>query len=376
MAKLREISLLFLKLGAVSFGGPATQFALMHSEIVKKRKWLDDQQFLDLVGATNMIPGPNGTELAMHIGFLQAGWLGLIAAGVCLALPAIFMTLIFAWLYIRWGTVPQAEWILYGIKPVVIAVILRALWQLGSKAIKDVLIVTATLVVFALYFVHINEIVLLFGCGIIVMIIKNAHPFRNRACCVSLIPIGGIGLLSQAAVHFSFTRLFLIFLKIGAVWYGSGYVLLAFLRGDFVERLGWLTNQQLLDAVAVGQITPGPLFTTATFIGYLLGGLKGAILATVGIFLPSFIFVAISNPVIPRLRKSPWTGALLDGINAAAVSLMAAVTFQIGKDALVDTGTVVIFAVSFILLVRFKVNFVWLIIGGAMAGLINFIFIR
>jgi chromate transporter len=206
------------------------------------------------------------------------------------------------------------------------------------------------------------------------MLIKNIQRFHNRTSCISLIPIGGIGLLSQAMVNFSFSRLFLVFLKIGAVWYGTGYVLLAFLRGDFVERLGWLTNQQLLDAVAVGQITPGPLFTTATFIGYILGGFKGAVLATIGIFLPSFIFVAVSNPLIPRLRKSPWTVALLDGINAAAISLMAAVTCQLAGDSLIDIGAIVIFAASFILLVRFKINSIWLIAGGALAGVLNIFF--
>ncbi len=374
MQKLKEVVLLFLKLGFISFGGPAAQFALMHNETVEKRKWLDDRQFLDLISATNLIPGPNGTELAMHIGFLQAGWLGLIAAGVCLALPAILITLFLAFLYVRFGTLPQAEWLLYGIKPVVIAIILQAFWRLGRKAINDVLTAAAALIVFVLYFMHINEIALLFGGGLAVMLFKNIRQFHNRTCCISLIPLGGMGILSQVMVSFSFSRLFLTFLKIGAVWYGTGYVLLAFLQGDFVERLGWLTTQQLLDAVAVGQVTPGPLFTTATFVGYILGGFKGAVLATIGIFLPSFVLVAVTNPIIPRLRKSPWTGALLDGINAAAISLMAAVTWQLGKDSLIDIGAVTIFAVSFILLIRFKLNSIWLLAGGALAGLLNLFF--
>jgi len=371
MQKLTEVAKLFLKLGFISFGGPAAQFALMHDETVKKRKWLDEQQFLDLVGATNMIPGPNGTELAMHIGFLRAGWLGLIAGGLCLALPAIFIVLLLAYIYVQYGKLPQAEWILFGIKPVVIAIILRALWQLGRKAIKNYLLVTVAIVVFALYFLHFNEIALLFGGGIVVMLIKNFRQFRNSTHCLAFIPIGGISVLSQATIAFSFSKLFLVFLKIGAVWYGSGYVLLAFLRGDFIERLDWLTNQQLLDAVAVGQITPGPLFTTATFIGYTLGGFKGAVLATVGIFLPSFIFVAVTHPLISRLRKSLWTGALLDGINAAAISLMAAVMWQLGADSLVDVWSIAIFVVAFVLLARFKMNSVWLIIAGAAVGLVN-----
>jgi len=374
MQKLTEVAKLFLKLGSIAFGGPAVQIALMHDETVKKRKWLNDQQFLDLIGATNLIPGPNGTEMAMHIGSLRAGSRGLIAAGICLAAPAILITLFLAWLYVRFGTLTQVKWLLYGIKPVVIAIILQALWKLGQKAIKDTLTAPAALIVFVLYFIGVNEIALLFAAGFAVMLIKNIWQLQKHTMCISLIPTGGIGILSQAVVNFNLPLLFFIFLKIGAVWYGSGYVLLAFLRSDFVERLGWLTDRQLLDAIAIGQVTPGPLFTTATFIGYILGGVKGALLATLGIFLPSFIFVAISNPLIPRIRSSPWASGLLDGINAAALSLMAAVTWQLGRSSITDPFTILIFVISFILLVRFKINSTWLITGGALIGLLNTVF--
>ncbi|HBG26490.1 MAG: chromate transporter [Planctomycetes bacterium GWF2_41_51] len=370
MHKLTELAKLFLKLGTIAFGGPVAHIAMMHNETVEKRKWLDDQHFLDLIGATNLIPGPNSTEMAIHIGFLRAGWRGLIIGGVCFAAPAIMIVLFLAWLYTLYGTLPSVQWLLYGIKPVVIAIILQALWQLGRKAIKDRLTATMALIVFVLYFMNINEIALLFAGGLAVMLIKNIRQLRKQTCCISLLPFGGFGILSQVA-NFSFPTLFLIFLKIGAVWYGSGYVLLAFLRSDFVERLGWLTDQQLLDAVAIGQVTPGPLFTTATFIGFLIGGFKGAVLATLGIFMPSFIFVAISNPLIPRLRKSSWAGALLDGINAAALSLMGAVTWQLGRSSLVDILSICIAVLSSVLLVRFKINATWLILTGALAGLLK-----
>ncbi|HBG28796.1 MAG: chromate transporter [Planctomycetes bacterium GWF2_41_51] len=370
MSKITEIAKLFLKLGTIAFGGPAAHIAMMHNETVEKRKWLDDQQFLDLIGATNLIPGPNSTEMAIHIGFLRAGWRGLIVGGLCFAAPAIVIVLFLAWLYSLYGTLPSVQWLLYGVKPVVIAIILQALWQLGRKAIKDTLTATMALIVFVLYFMNVNEIFLLFAGGFIVMLVKNIRQLQKSTKCISLVPLGGIGILSQT-INFNLPMLFFIFLKIGAVWYGSGYVLLAFLRSDFVERLGWLTDQQLLDAIAIGQVTPGPLFTTATFIGFLLGGFKGAVLATLGIFLPSFIFVAISNPLIPRLRKSPWAGALLDGINAAALSLMAAVTWQLGTDSLINIYAILIFVISFILLIRFKINSTWLIAAGALIGLLN-----
>jgi chromate transporter len=374
MQKLTEVAKLFLKLGSIAFGGPAVQIALMHDETVNKRKWLNDQEFLDLVGAANFIPGPNGTEIAMYIGSLRAGWRGLIAAGICLAAPAILITLFLAWLYVHFGTLPYSKWLLYGVKPVVISIILQALWKLGQKAIKSTLTAMLALAVVVFYFIGVNEIALLFGGGLAVMLIMNLHRLRKQTLGVFLVPLGGIGVLSQVSTPFALPLLFLICLKIGAVWYGSGYVLLAFLRADFVEHLGWLTDQQLIDAVAIGQITPGPLFTTATFIGYILGGTKGALLATLGIFLPSIFFVAISNPFIPRLRNSIWFSGLLDGVNVASLSLMAAVTWQLGRGSFTDWLSALIAIISFVLLIRFKINSAWLITGGALIGLLNMVF--
>jgi chromate transporter len=279
-----------------------------------------------------------------------------------------------AWVYVRFGSMPQATWLLYGVKPVVIAIIIQALWGLGQKAIKNTITAIAAIVVIALYFAGVNEIVLLFGGGLIVMLAANYQRIRGKVLGISFLPLGGLGILSQAAVPFNMQSLFFIFLKIGSVLYGSGYVLLAFLRADFVVRLGWLTDHQLLDAIAIGQVTPGPVFTTATFIGYVLGGVTGALLATLGIFLPSFIFVAISYPLIPKVRKSAWAGALLDGVNVASLGLMAAVSWQLGRASLIDPFTVLVSIISFALLVRFKVNSTWLIACGALAGLLKAVF--
>jgi chromate transporter len=373
MQKLTEVAKLFLKLGSTAFGGPAAHIAMMHDETVNKRKWVNDQEFLDLIGATNLIPGPNSTEMAIHIGFLRAGWRGMIVGGLCFAMPAILIVLFLAWLYVHFGALPYSKWLLYGIKPVVISIILQALWKLGQKAIKDASTAMLGLFVIVLYFAGVNEIALLFGGGLVVMLIMNVHRLRKQTLGILLVPLGGVGVLAQVSTPFTLPLLFLIFLKIGAVWYGSGYVLLAFLRADFVERLRWLTDQQLIDAIAIGQITPGPLFTTATFIGYILGGTKGALLATLGIFLPSFVFVAISNPFIPRLRNSTWFSGLLDGVNVASLSLMAAVAWQLGRGSLTDWLSILITLITFVLLIRFKINSTWLIAGGALIGLLNIV---
>lgn len=358
-------------MGFTAFGGPAAHIAMMHDETVKRRKWLSDQEFLDLVGATNLIPGPNSTEMAIHIGFLRAGWRGLIMGGTCFIFPAMLIVLCLAWVYVRFGATPQAEWLLYGIKPVVMAIIVQAFWSMGQKAVKGLLTATGGVLVIALYFVGINEIALLFAGGLVVMLGKNYRRLRGGVLGLLMIPISGAGVLTQVSIPFALPWLFLIFLKIGAVLYGSGYVLLAFLRADFVVRLGWITDQQLLDAIAIGQVTPGPVFTTATFIGYVLGGLQGSLLATLGIFLPSFIFVAISNPLIPRMRKSAWVGALLDGVNVASLGLMAAVAWQLGRASLTGLLTILIALGSFVLLVRFKVNSTWLVAGGGLIGILN-----
>lgn len=369
--RLAEVARLFLRLGVTAFGGPAAHIAMMHDETVKRRKWLSDQEFLDLVGATNLIPGPNSTEMAIHIGFRQAGWRGLIVGGACFIGPAMLIVLALAWVYVRFGTLPQAEWLLYGVKPVVIAIVLQALWGLGRKAIRGPVLATVAAVVIVLYFLGVNEIVLLLAGGLAVTLSLNVRRFTGRTMSFVLLPLGAAAGAPQIAASHSLSVLFFTFLKIGSVLYGSGYVLLAFLRSDFVLRLGWLTDQQLLDAVAIGQVTPGPVFTTATFIGYLIAGMPGALLATLGIFLPSFIFVAISNPLIPRIRNSPWISSLLDGVNAASLGLMAAVTWQLGRASLIDAVTAVLAVTSLILLLRFRINSTWLIAGGALTGLLT-----
>lgn len=373
--RLSEVIALFLKLGFTAFGGPAAHVAIMHDEVVKRRKWVDDQQFLDLLGATNMIPGPNSTEMAIHLGYLRAGWPGLIAGGMGFILPAVGIVLLLAWAYGKFGTLPLAGWLMYGIKPVVIALIIQALWNLGRKALKNIPTWLAAVGVLVLYFLGINEVALLFAGGLAVMLAANFQKLRGRNIGAFLLTLGGGAAVSgAAAAPFSLPLLFLIFLKIGSVLYGGGYVLLAFLRADLVVRYAWLTDAQLLDAIAIGQVTPGPLFTTATFIGYQLGGVSGALLATLGIFLPSFIFVAVTNPFIPRMRRSPWLGALLDGVSAASLGLMAAVTWQIGVGSLVDPLTALIALAALILLLRFKVNSTWLIAGGALVGVLRAFF--
>lgn len=368
MSPVAEVAALFLKLGFTAFGGPAAHIGIMHDEVVTRLKWLTDEEFLDLLGATNLIPGPNSTEMVIHISYLHAGWAGLIVGGLGFVAPATLIVLFLSWLYVQFGTTPQVEWLLYGIKPVVIAIIAQALWTLGNKALKNRTLAVIGIAVFALYFLKFNEILLLFAGGLIFMLVKNYKRIRHANPFV-LLPFSGLA-LSQLVTPFSLHVLFLTFLKIGSVLYGSGYVLLAFLRNDFVLRLGWLTDQQLIDAVAIGQVTPGPLFTAATFIGYILGGTSGALLATLGIFLPSFVFVVLSNPLIPKIRNSKWMSSLLDGVNASSLGLMAAVTVQLASASLTDLFTAAITLASLILLLRYKVNTTWLIAGGALAGLI------
>jgi chromate transporter len=374
LQRLREVAGLFLKLGFTAFGGPAAHTGMMHAEIVNQRHWLTDQEFLDLLGATNIIPGPNSTEMAIHVGFLRAGWPGLIVAGVCFVTPAMLMVLGLAWAYVRFGSMPQAQQLLYGIKPVVIAIIVQAIWNLGRKAAKTVFLAASGLVILAAYFLlNINEIALLLGGGLVIMLLANIQRLRKLPASQLLLPPfsgwAGFSIPALAGAAFSLPILFLTFLKIGAILYGGGYVLLAFLRADFVQRLGWLTDQQLLDAIAIGQVTPGPLFTSATFIGYILGGIPGGLLATLGIFLPSFVFVAISNPLIPKMRNSIWIGSFLDGVNIASLSLMAAVTFELARASLIDWPTILIALIALGLLLGFKVNSTWLIAGGAMTGI-------
>ena len=366
---MRELLSLFLRLGFTAFGGPAAHIAMMRAEVVTKRAWLTDQEFLDLLGATNLIPGPNSTEMVIHIGYLRAGWRGMLVAGISFIAPAMLIVLGLSYLYVRYNSIPQVVGLLYGIKPVVIAIIIQALWSLGRQALRTVWLITLGSLVMGLYILGVNEIALLLGAGLLWLVLKLVQNSRGTKAVNFLLPFGLTPIIGIVTQPFSLIALFLIFLKIGAVLYGSGYVLLAFLRADFVERLGWLTDRQLLDAIAIGQFTPGPLFTTATFIGYILGGVPAAVLATVGIFLPSFIFVVISNPWVARLRKSTSTSAFLDGVNAAALALMAAVTLQLGFASLVDFPTIILALLALTLLIRFKVSSAWLVLGGAVAGL-------
>jgi chromate transporter len=380
---LAELALFFLRLGLTAFGGPAAHIAMMEDELVRRRKWLSREKFLDLLGASNLIPGPSSSELAIHIGYLRAGWAGLLLGGCCFILPAAILVGIIAWAYVRFGQLPETAAVLYGVKPVVIAVILQALWGLGRAAVKTKLLAVVGAICVILSALQINLIVVLFGTGAAVAVIQSLSKGgqKNKQAANSVVlpllreartglarifPAAGV---AGAAFVPGLWPLFYVFLRIGSIVFGSGYVLLAFLRADLVAHRAWLTDGQLVDAVAVGQITPGPVFTTATFIGYLLRGRVGALVATVGIFLPAFVLVAASGPLIPHIRRSATAGAFLDGVNVASLALMAVVTCQLGRSAIVDWLTLVLAIVSAALLVRFRTNSAWLVLGGAIAGI-------
>ena len=373
--RLRELATVFFRLGTVAFGGPAAHIAMMDDEVVKRRQWMSREKLLDLIGVTNLLPGPNSTELAIHIGYEQAGWRGLFVAGSCFILPAMTLVWLLAILYVRSQTIPQVGWLLYGIKPAIIAVVLRALWKLGKKAAKDTPTTVAGIVAIALYFAGFNEILLLVVMGIAVMLFRNR---QNNSQGLFLLPVSGVlaqaGETTTAAVSVGWGSVFLFFLKIGSVLYGSGYVLLAFLQRDLVEHQQWLTSQQLLDAIAIGQITPGPLSTTATFVGYLLAGNLGAIAGTIGIFLPAFLLVGLVNPWVSKIRRSPWASSFLDGVNAASLGLMAGVTFTLARAAVIDWLTVIVAILSAIAVFRFKVNSVWLVVAGGAIGFLANVF--
>lgn len=375
LKKMIELALLFLRLGATAFGGPAAHIAFMEEEVVRRRRWMSQEEFLDLLGATNLIPGPNSTEMAIHIGYRREGWRGLVVAGTCFILPAALIVGAIAWLYVRYAKLPQAEALLYGIKPVIIAIIADALWRLAKTAMKTPLLATLAVIAVVAAFLGVHELAVLFGCGVLVMLLREGgaagrHLLRRRDAGVPLL----LAAAGAGVPAFGLLPLFLFFVKVGSVLFGSGYVLFAFLRGDLVERWRWLTESQLLDAIAVGQITPGPVFTTATFIGYVFAGAPGAVVATIGIFLPAFVFVAISGPLVPRLRQSRIAAAFLDGVNVAAVALMAVVTWQLGRTAVIDVATIALAVTSAIVLWRFRINSAWLVLGGAVAGLLLFQF--
>jgi chromate transporter len=372
---LGELALVFLKLGTTAFGGPAAHIAMMEDEFVRRRGWLTRERFLDYVGATNLIPGPNSTELAIHIGHARAGWAGLLVAGLAFIVPATLIVGAAAWAYVRYGALPEVAGLLYGVKPVMIAVVAQALWSLGRTAIKSATLGLLGLLALIAIAAGVHELAVLAGAGVTMAGAAGARWRANRAqgvliAYIASLPGGGVAAMTAASgvAPFGLFHLFLVFAKVGAVLFGSGYVLLAFLRADLVERLGWLTEAQLLDAIAIGQVTPGPVFTTATFIGYVLGGWPGAAVATTGIFLPAFIFVALSGPLVPRLRASKVAGAALDGINVASLALMTAVAWQLGRAALVDAVTIGLAFASLVALTKFRVNSVWLIVAAGMLG--------
>ncbi|MBK8504229.1 MAG: chromate efflux transporter [Saprospiraceae bacterium] len=361
---LAEIAKLFFKLGCIAFGGPAVHIAMMEDEVVKKRKWMSEEHFLDLVGATNLIPGPNSTEMTMHCGHERAGIKGLFVAGLCFIFPAVVITSFFAWLYQKYGQLPEVEPFIYGIKPAVISIILMATFRLSRKAIKNLELAILGFVTVVACLLGLNEIAALFGSGIVAVIIYSISRNQNRMH--DFIPL----FIFSAAdpLKIGTLKIFFSFLKVGAILYGSGYVLFAFLDAELVAN-GWLTRQVLIDSVAVGQITPGPVLSTATFIGWQMNGIEGAIAATVGIFLPSFLFVWILNPLIPKIRKSKILGVFVDAVNVAAVALIITVCLEMGKDTLLDFRTTLIAIISLTVVFVFKkLNSAWIVLGGGMVG--------
>jgi chromate transporter len=363
--KLGEIATQFLRLGFVAYGGPAAHIAMMEEEFVRRRKWVTRERFLDLIGAVNLLPGPSSTELAIYLGEIRGGLAGLIVAGACFILPAAILVVALAWAYLRFGSVPQIAGLLFGIKPVVVALLAQAIWNLARTAIKSVALACLAVLVVVLAFLQLPTLVLLIGAGLAWMFFREGKRFlRGPSPSLGLLLPGAASVLPGSAA------VFLYFLKIGAVLFGSGYVLLAVLHADLVVKLHWLSNAQLLDAIAVSQATPGPFFTVATFIGYILAGWRGAALATVGMFLPAFIYVAVTARFLPQIRKSPLAGAFLDGVNAAAVALMAFVGWQFTRGSLTNLPAILIAAVSVILVFRYKVNSAWMVLGGAVAGIL------
>ncbi|MFM5889095.1 MAG: chromate transporter [Dolichospermum sp.] len=377
--RLTEIAKIFLKLGIIGFGGPVAHIAMIEDEIVKRRQWLTQEHFLDLLGATNLIPGPNSTEMAIHIGYIYAGWLGLIIAGICFILPAVLITGFLAWIYVSFGKLPQIAPLFYGIKPVVLAIIINAVWGLGKKAVKTrKLLIIAIVVALINQLTQINEIVVLFMGGILGMIwLRSGNQTNLIILGLTTGTFLETTIINNLNNHVSVPlwKLGLFFLKVGSVLFGGGYLLIAFLQKGLVEEYGWLTQQQLLDGIAIGQFTPGPVLSTATFIGYIIAGFPGAIVATVGIFLPSFLFVAILNSFMDTLRKSSWTRPFLDAVNVSAVALMTTTTIQLGITTLIFPKTnsldflgLGIAVISAILVIRYRINSIYLILGGSIIG--------
>ena len=365
--RLSEVAKEFLRLGFIAYGGPAAHVAMMEEQFVRRRGWLTRERFLDLVGAVNLLPGPSSTELAIYLGEIRAGLAGLIIAGACFILPTAVLVTALAWAYLRFGAVPQVAGLLFGIKPVVVALVAQAVWNLGKTALRNAPLVALALIVVLLTMAGVPAIWLLIGAGLLWMTFREGKRLAgNRTTLVAWFGFGSVSTGGSLAV----LPVFFYFLKIGAVLVGSGYALLPVLRADLVVKLHWLSDSQLLDAVAVSQATPGPFFTVATFIGYFLAGWKGATLATLGMFLPAFFYVGVTSGFLPKLRKSPLAGAFLDGVNAAAVALMAFVGYQFGRAALVNIPAVILAVLSTVLVFRYKVNSSWLVLGGAASGIL------
>ena len=367
-ARLRELAWVFTRLGTTAFGGPAAHIALMEDEVVRRRGWLSRERFLDLLGAANLIPGPNSTEMAIHIGWQRRRWAGLAVAGLSFIVPAMLITGALGWAYVRFGKLPETAWLLWGIKPVILAIVAQALWRLAPTAARTWPLRALGLATAVASFLGAHELLILLGSGALVAA-GGARRDHRSASLRQHVPIAPVAASAAAISLVSLPGIFWVFLKIGSVLFGSGYVLLAFLRADLVQRLHWLTESQLIDAVAAGQVTPGPVFTTATFIGYLLAGPWGALVATAGIFLPAFVFVALSGPLVPRLRASRTAGAFLDGVNVASLALIVVVATQLARTAVVDLTTALIGLGAAIVLLRFKLSSTWLVAGGAVVGL-------
>lgn len=374
--EIKEVALLFLKFGTTAFGGPAAHISMMQDEVVRKRSWLTQNEFLDMLSATNFIPGPNSTEMAIHIGYRRAGYTGLILAGTLFILPAALIVSIIAHFYLRYGNLPSVQNAFNGIKPVIIAIILQALAHLGKSALKNNFLILIFILSALANAFGLSELVVLGLAGTITFCIetrinkKSVTPVLMALFSLNIARAAAVTAIVVVAAKFSLSSLFLFFLKVGSVLFGSGYVLLAFLRSDLVDKLHWLSDQQLLDATAVGQFTPGPVFTTATFIGYLISGPLGAIVATLGIFLPSFIFVAISAPFIGRLRNSPTLASILNGVNVASLALMLVVAWQLSKSSITNGATGLISILSLFILLRFRVNSAWLVFAGGLVGVL------
>jgi chromate transporter len=365
-ASLKDIAKLFLKLGIIGFGGPAAHIAMMQDEVVTKRKWLSETHFLDLLGATNLIPGPNSTEMAIHIGHEKGGWKGLLIAGLCFILPAVFITGIFAYFYAEYGQLPSVQPFIYGIKPAIIAIILAAIYPLAIRSTKSTILRILGILVLIGSILAFNEIFLLFGAGFFMLGYQYFQKNKNQG--FSIVPMAFLGISTSDFSNDLNTRLFLIFLKIGAILYGSGYVLFAFLDAELVTT-GLLTRQQLIDAIAVGQFTPGPVFSSVTFIGYQINGISGAVYGTLGIFLPSFVFVALLNPLVKIMRKSDIFSSFLDGVNVAAVAIILAICYVLGKETITDWKTIFIAIISLIFTFGFKkVNSAFVVLGGSLLG--------